>query len=186
MHDFPGLPPRERPRRRTQPRRHPAGRRPVQLGVRGGRPQRQGDDGDPASLRQAAVRRGSRSSLSHADRRRIEPERRGGRGHRHRGPVDEARRRRHCGNRKAGSGLRDRAPRRPRHDHARVEGGEGIRAVGERAAARRVPAQRALGVDASAANRTRHRAAARTRRSATRSTSSTRPAARWCSARRPS
>ena len=50
--------------------------------------------------------------------------------------VDEEGRRRHRRDRQAGGGLRHRAPRRPRHDHARVAGGEGVRAVGEREAAR--------------------------------------------------
>ena len=40
------------------------------------------------------------------------------------------------GHRQAGVRVRHRAARRPRHDHARVEGGAGIRAVGERTAAR--------------------------------------------------
>ena len=100
--------------------------------------------------------------------------------------VDEEGRRRHRRHRQAGAGLRHRAARRPRHDHARVEGGAGIPAVGERAAARRVRAARSCGCRPSAANPTRRRAAAPIRRSATRSTSSTRRAARWSSARRPS
>ena len=66
------------------------------------------------------------------------PECRRGRRDRHRGPVDAEGRRRHQGHRQAGRGLRHRAARRPRHDHARVEGGARVRAVGERAAARRV------------------------------------------------
>ena len=60
------------------------------------------------------------------------------------------------------------------------------RAVGERAAARRVRPRTSCGCRPSAANRTRRRAAAPIRRSATPSTSCTRRAARWCSARRPS
>ena len=62
---------------------------------------------------------------------------------------------------------------------------QGIRAVGEREAARRMPARATCGCRPSAANRTPPPAAAPTRRSATRSTSSTPPGARWCSARRP-
>ena len=52
--------------------------------------------------------------------------------------------------------------------------------------ARRVRSSRSSGCRPSAANRTPRPAAAPIRPSATRSTSSTRPAARWCSARRPS
>ena len=52
------------------------------------------------------------------------------------------------------------------------QGRQGLRAMGERASARRVRRQGALGLVANAANRTRRRAAARIRRSATRSTSS--------------
>ena len=61
-----------------------------------------------------------------------------------------------------------------------------IPAVGERAAARRVRAATSCGCRPSAANPTRRPAAAPIPRSATRSTSSTPRAARWCSARRPS
>ena len=115
--------------------------------ARGRRAQHQGDAGDPAPVRPAAVRRRPRPAFPHADRHGQQSERRGGRRHRHRGPVDEEGRRRHRGDRQAGRRLRHRAARRPRHDHARVEGGEGIRAVGERAAPRRVRAEGALGLD---------------------------------------
>ena len=115
--------------------------------ARGGRAQHQGDDGDSASVRPAAVRRRSRPAFPHADRRRQQSERRRGRRDRHRGPVDEEGRRRHRRHRQAGGGLRHRAARRPRHDHARVEGGAGIPAVGEREASRGMRAARALGVD---------------------------------------
>ncbi len=67
---LPGLPARERPRRRAQPRDHPAGRRPVERRRRGGRQQHQGHAGDPASVRAAAVRRRPRPAFPHADRRR--------------------------------------------------------------------------------------------------------------------
>ena len=154
--------------------------------ARSGRAQRQGHAGDPASLRPAAVRRRPRSAFPHADRRRQQPERRRGRRHRHRGPMDQEGRRRHRRDRQAGRRLRHRAARRPRHDHAGVEGGARIPAVGEREAARRVRAQGALGIDQ--VRRIRHDLGLRrqSRPSATRSTSSMRPAARWCSARRPS
>ena len=115
--------------------------------ARSGRAQHQGHAGDPASVRPAAVRRRPRSAFPHADRHGHQSERRRGRRHRHRGPVDEEGRRRHRRHRQAGRGLRHRAARRPRHDHAGVEGGQGIPAVGEREAARRVRAQGALGVD---------------------------------------
>ena len=49
--------------------------------------------------------------------------------------------------RQAGDRLRHRGPRRPRHDHARLEGGARVRAVGQREAARAVPDRRALGLD---------------------------------------
>ena len=74
-------------------------------------------------------------------------ERRRGRRDRHRGAVDQEGRRRHRGHRQAGRGLRHRAARRPRHDHARVQGGQGVPAGREREASRRVPAVRALGLD---------------------------------------
>ncbi len=96
------------------------------------------------------------------------------------------RRRRHRGHRQAGAGLRHRAARRSRHDHARVEGRARNTCSGRasaRAANARCPS---CGCRPSAANPTRRRAAAPIPRSATRSTSSTRPAARWCSARPPS
>ena len=144
---LPRLHPRERPRRRSQPRHRPAGRRPFERRGRGGREQHQGRARDPASVRPAAVRRGPRPALPHADRHRRQSERRRGRRHRHRGPVDQARRRRHRGDRQAGHRLRHRAARRPRHDHARVEGREGVRAVGEREGARGMRALRAVGVD---------------------------------------
>ena len=89
-HHIPRLPARERPRRRAQPRHHPAGRRSVERGLRSRRAQHQGHDGDSASLRAAAVRRRPRSSLPHADRRGLEPQRRRGRRDRHRGRLDEA------------------------------------------------------------------------------------------------
>ncbi len=157
----------------------------VQRRLRGGREQHQGHAGDPAPVRPPAVRRRPRPALPHADRHRLQPERRRRRRHRHRGPVDAAGRRRHRGDRQAGRRLRHRAARRPRHDHAGVEGGARVRAVGERAAARGLRRSPSCGCRPSAASRTRPPAAAPTRRSATRSTSSTRPAARWCSARRP-
>ena len=96
------------------------------------------------------------------------------------------RRRRHRPTGKPVAGLRHRAARRPRHDHARVEGRAGIRAVGERAAARRMPAERSVGIDQ--VRRVGHdvRLRRQSRPWATRSTSSTPRAARWCSARRPS
>ena len=75
------------------------------------------------------------------------PERRGGRGDRHRGPVDEEGRRRHRGHRQARRRLRHRAARRPRHDHAGIEGGARVRPVGEREAARDLRALRAVGLD---------------------------------------
>ena len=56
-------------------------------------------------------------------------------------------RRRHRRDRQAGVLLRHRAARRPRHDHARVQGGEGIRAVGGRAAARGAAAEGTVGLD---------------------------------------
>ena len=134
--DFLGLQARERPRRRAQPRDHPAGRRPVERRRRGGREQHQGHAGDPASLRAPAVRRGPRPALPHADRHRAQPERRRRRRDRHRGRLGEEGGRRHRRHRQARRRLRHRAARRPRHDHARLEEGEGIRAVGERAAPR--------------------------------------------------
>ena len=100
--DVPRLPPRERPDRRTQSRDHPSRRRPFERGVRSGREQHQGRDGDPAPLRPAAVRRGPRPALQDTDWNRIEPQRRGGRGDRHRGRMDAARGGRHRRDRKAG------------------------------------------------------------------------------------
>ena len=145
--DLLGLSPRERPRRRAQPRHRPAGRRSVQRRGRGRRAQHQGDAGDPAPVRPAAVRRRPRPPFPHADRRGQQSERRRGRRHRHRGPVDEEGRRRHRGHGQAGRRVRHRAPRRSRHDHAGVESGEGIPAVGEREAPRRVRPEGALGLD---------------------------------------
>ena len=81
----PGLPSRERARRRPQSRDRPAGRRPVERRGRGGREQHQGDARDPASVRAAAVRRRPRPALPHADRRGRQSERRGGRRDRDRG-----------------------------------------------------------------------------------------------------
>ena len=146
-HHLPGLPARERPRRRAQPRHRPAARRPVERGRRGGRAQHQGRAGDPASVRAAAVRRRPRPALPHADRRRLQPERRRGRRHRHRGRLDQEGRRRHRRDRQAGGRLRHRGARRPRHHHAGLEGGARVRAVGEREAARGMPDRRALGLD---------------------------------------
>ena len=159
-HHLPRLPARERPRRRAQPRPHPAGRRPVERRRRGGRAQHQGRARDPASLRPAAVRRRPRPALPHADRRRLQPERRRGRRDRHRGRLDQEGGRRHRRDRQARGRLRHRGPRRPRHHHARLEGGEGIRAVGERDAARGVPDQRAVGLHQVRRVATRPRAAA--------------------------
>ena len=68
---LPRLPPRERPRRRAQPRHHPAGRRPVERRRRGGGEQHQGHARDPAPVRAAAVRRRPRAALPHADRHRL-------------------------------------------------------------------------------------------------------------------
>ena len=94
-HHLPRLPPRERPRRRAQPRHHPAAGRPVQRRRRGRGAQHQGHDGDPAPLRPAAVRRRPRPALPHADRHRLQPQRRRGGGDRHRGRLDEEGGRRH-------------------------------------------------------------------------------------------
>ena len=145
---FLGLPARERARRRAQPRHHPAGRRSLERRVRGGRQQHQGHDGDAASVRAAAVRRRPRPAFPHADRHRRESRtsprwsssasRSSGRSASSTASPRPASR---C------SGLRHRAARRPRHDHARVEGGARIPAVGEREASRRVRAARAVGVD---------------------------------------
>ena len=178
-----GLSARERPRRGAQSRRHPSGRRPVQRRRRGGRQQRQGDAGDAASLRPAAVRRRSRAAFPHAHRHRLQPERGGGGRHRHRGGLDQARGRRHRRHRQAGHRLRHRAAWRPRHDHARLEGGQGTACSGRAKSSAWSARSRSSGSRASAANRTPPPAAAPTRPSAMPSTSSTRPAARWSSAR---
>ena len=146
-HHLPRLPARERPRRRPQLRHRPAARRPLERGRRGGRAQHQGRAGDPASVRAAPVRRRPRAPLPDADRRRLQSERRRGRRHRHRGRLDQEGRRRHRRDRQARRRLRHRGPRRPRHDHARLEGGARIRPVGEREAARAVPDRRAVGLD---------------------------------------
>ena len=45
----------------------------------------------------------------------------------------QANRRRHREDRQAGDRLRHRAARRSRHDHARIEGSAGVRAMGKRA-----------------------------------------------------
>ena len=131
----------------------------------------------PHPVRAAAVRRRPRAALPHADRRRLQPERRRGRRHRHRGRLDEEGRRRHRRDRQARGRLRHRGPRRPRHDHAGLEGGARIRAVGEREAARGRARSASSGSRPSAARATPPRAAAPTRPSATPSTSSIRSAA---------
>ncbi len=71
--------------------------------------QHQGHDGDPAPVRPAAVRRRPRAALPHADRHRLQPQRRRGGGDRHRGRLDEEGRRRHRDHRQAGRRLRHRA-----------------------------------------------------------------------------
>ena len=144
-HHLPRLPARERPRRHAQPRHHPAAGRPVQRRGRGRGAQHQGRAGDPAPLRPAAVRRRPRPALPHADRRRLQPERRRGGRDRHRGRLDAEGGRRHQGHRQAGGRLRHRAARRPRHHHARQQGGARVRAVGQREAARGLPDPRAVG-----------------------------------------
>ena len=107
----------------------------------------------PHPVRAAAVRRRPRAALPHADRHRLQPERRRGRRDRHRGRLDQEGRRRHRRDRQARGRLRHRGPRRPRHDHARLEGGARVRAVGEREAARGVPDRRSCGSRPSAASR---------------------------------
>jgi (2R)-sulfolactate sulfo-lyase subunit beta len=82
--------------------------------------------------------------------------------------------------RQAGDRLRHRGPRRPRHHHARVQGGARIRAVGQREAARALRHLTNCGSPPSAASPTPPPAAAPTPPSATPSTSCTRPATRWC------
>ena len=121
-----GLAARERPGRRAQPRHHPAARRSVQRGLRGGRQQHQGHDGAAARLRPAAVRRGPRPALPHPDRHRRQSERRRGRRDRHRGRLDQARGRRHRQDRQAGHRLRHRGPRRHRHHRQGVLRRQGI------------------------------------------------------------
>ena len=122
--DLLGLPARERPHRRAQPRHHPAGGRPVQRRrARRWRNNIKGTMAHPASLRPAAVRRRPRPALPHADRHRLQPERRRRGRDRHRGRLDEEGRRRHRQDRQAGGRLRHRAARRPRHHHARLEEG---------------------------------------------------------------
>ena len=100
-----------------------------------------------------------------------QPQRRRGRRHRHRGPVDAEGRRRHQGHRQAGRGLRHRAARRPRHDHARLEGGARVRAVGEREAAASATCRELWVSTKCGESDTTSAAAAPTRRSATPSTS---------------
>ena len=147
--------------------------------------QHQGRAGDPASVRPAPVRRRPRPALPHPDRRRLQPERRRRGRHRHRGRLDQEGGRRHRRDRQARGRLRHRRPRRPRHHHARLEGGARVRAVGEREAARGLPDHRALGLDQ--VRRVRHHLRLRrpTRPWATPSTSCIRSAATSASARPP-
>ncbi len=70
--------------------------------------------------------------------------------------------------------LRHRTARRPRHHHARQQGGARVRAVGQREAARGLRRSPSCGSPPSAARATPPAAAAPTRRSATPSTSCTR------------
>ena len=145
--DFLGLPARERPRRCPQSRGDSPPRRPLERRVPGGREQYQGDDGPAAPLRPAPVRRRPRPPLPHVDRHRLQPER-GGRGrHRHRGRVDRPGRGGDQGDGQARGRIRDRAARRPRHDHARLEGGQAVHAEGVHPAPRGTAAQGPLGLD---------------------------------------
>ena len=145
-HHLPRLPPRERPRGRAQPRHHPAAGRPVQRCQRGRGPQHQGLHGHPAPVRAPAVRGRPGPALPHADRHGLQPQRGGGGGHRHRGRLDQEGGGRHRRHGQAGGGLWHRGPRRPRHHHARQQGGARVRAVGQREAARGLPAARAVGL----------------------------------------
>ena len=145
--ELPRLAARERPRRRAQPRRHPAARRPLQRRLRGGRQQHQGHAGHSACLRPAAVRRRPRPAFPHADRHRLQPQRRRRRRDRHRGRLDQARGRRHRQDRQAGRRLRHRGPRRHRHHRQGLLQGQGVRAVGLRARARGVRHRRPVGLD---------------------------------------
>ena len=152
-----GLPARERPGRRAQPRRHPAARRSLQRGLRGGRQQHQGHAGDPPCLWPAAVRRGPRGVLPHHHRHRRQSQCRGGRGDRHRGRLDQPRRRRHQEDRQAGDRLRH---RRERRHHDGRQGGarrQGLSAVGFRAEARGMRLLRAVGLDQVRRERHHHR-----------------------------
>ncbi|CAA9344297.1 MAG: (2R)-sulfolactate sulfo-lyase subunit beta, partial [uncultured Microvirga sp.] len=142
-----GLAARERARRRAQPRRHPAARRPLERRLRGGRQQRQGHDGAAARLWPAPVRRGSRAAFPHPDRDRLEPERCGGDRDRHRGPVDQPRRRGHRQDRQARDRLRHRGPWRHRDGREGELRGEALRAMGLGAQARRMPDLGAVGFD---------------------------------------
>ena len=145
--ELPRLAARERPRRRAQPRRHPAARRPVECGLRGRRQQHQGHAGHSACLWPPAVRRRPRPVLPHADRHRLQPQRRRRRRHRHRGRLDRPRGRRHRQDRQAGGRLRHRGPRRHRHHRQGLAQGQGVPAVGLRARARGVRDRRPVGVD---------------------------------------
>ena len=178
---FLGLPPRERPRRRAQPRHHPAAGRPVERRRRSGREQHQGHAGDPASVRPAAVRRRPRPALPHADRHRLQPERRRGRRDRHRGRLDQEGRRRHRRDRQAGrraSASRGTATT-TRSCARRKAAREFVQWASEKQR-ERMPDRRAVGVDQ--VRRVRHDVGLRrrTRRSATRSTSCTRSGSTLC------
>ncbi len=168
---FHGLAARERARRRAQPRGHPAARRPVERGLRGGRQQHQGHAGAAARLRPAAVRRRPRPALPHADRHRLQPQRGRGGGDRHRGRLDQARGRRHRQDRQAGGGLRHRGPRRYRHHRQGLLQGQGVPAAGLRARARGVRHRGPVGVDQVRRERHHDRACPPARPSATCTTS---------------
>ena len=115
--------------------------------MRSRRAQCQRHDGDTASLRAPAIRRGPGAAFPDIDRDRQQSECRRGRRDRHRGGLDQARRRRDREDRQAGHRFRHRAARRSRHHHARLQGREGVFAIGDRKASGRMSYKRPLGVD---------------------------------------
>ena len=145
--DVPGLPPRERPGRRTQSCDRPSRRRSLECGVRGGCQQHQGRHGNPASLRPASIRGRPGVALPHSDRHRREPQRRRSGGDRHRGGLDATRGRRHRQDRQTGHRLRHRDARRPRDHHAGVEDRARICSVCVRGRARGSAACGPLGIN---------------------------------------
>ena len=144
--DIPGIQARRRSHRRTKPRPYPARRRSLQRRVRSRGEQHQGNARDSASVRTAAIRRGSRAAFQDADRHRFQSQRRRSRGDRHRGRLGKTGRRRHRRDGETGLLLRHRRPRRHGNYPPRLQDGEGLRAMGLGIASRGAASEGSVGI----------------------------------------